>query len=276
MPKFPSFLLIVLLATSSLVLVNSANAQMQKPDVPEFTVFYMDYSYNLQPQTTIDQYTGRNVTTDYSYRVDNRTVTFTIKNQQFTPYTDSSGNLIKLIYNIRYKGPYGNDTNWNYYPDTSRTYGLYTGVFPETSASKTQTTTIQIRLAELASYPTGTPAIPSDAEIEFQVQAIEGYITSKNTGLTAGNFMGFEGERSDWSSTQTIFTEQNPQAPTPAPACSLDSSVVPMQQETLTIVTSPFDWRNLAIAVLAAALAASTSVALILKKKTSPQKTVKA
>jgi len=131
MQKFPSFLLILLLAASSLVLVNLAKAQMQKPDVPQFTVSYMDYSYNVQPQTTIDQYTGRNVTADYSYRVDNRTVTFTIKNQQFTPYTDSSGNLIKLYYNIRYKGPYGNDTNWNYYPDTSRTFGLYTGVSPK-------------------------------------------------------------------------------------------------------------------------------------------------
>jgi len=106
----------------------------------------------------------------------------------------------------------------------------------------------------LTSYPTGTPRIPSDAEIEFQVQAIEGYVTSKYTGLTAGNFMGFEGERSDWSRTQTVFTEENPQALTPAPSCSLDPSVVPMQLDTLNVDTSPFDWRNLAIAVLAAAL----------------------
>ncbi len=273
MQKFPSVFLIILLAASSLLLVNSVKAQMQKPDVPEFTVKYVDYSYYVAPQTTINQFTGQNIPTDYGYLVDNRTVVFTIKNQQFTPYTDSSGNLIKLYYNFQFKGPFG--TDWANYPNTGSSYGFYNGVFPDTSSSKTQTTIILIRLADLASYPDGTSSIPPNSEIQFQVQAIEGYIKSEHTGMLAGNFMSFVGERSDWSTTQTVIVNEDTSTPEPSATPQETSMGKQMQQETLNTATPAFDWRNLAIAVLAAALALSTFATLLLRRKTLPQKTAK-
>ena len=56
-------------------------------------------------------------------------------------------------------------------------------------------------------------------------------------------------------------------APEPSVAPQRDSTVEPMQQDTLNAVTAEFDWRNLTIAGLVAALAISTSTAVLMKKK---------
>lgn len=68
-----------------------------KPSVPEFTLKYLDYSYDVPPTYGIDQYTGENVTVKYGYHVDNRSIEFTFKNQPFAPYTDSSGTTLNYI-----------------------------------------------------------------------------------------------------------------------------------------------------------------------------------
>ena len=59
-----SLLLIVLLAVSSLIIAKPAFAQtIPTPSVPEFTVQNVVYISYLAPITTIDPYTGQNVTT---------------------------------------------------------------------------------------------------------------------------------------------------------------------------------------------------------------------
>ena len=103
-----SVLLVVILAVSSLIMVESASAQSTpKSFVPTFTVQYIVYTSYIAPTTTINPYTGQNETTSYGSQVDNQTMEFTIKNQPFIPYTDSSGNYIGLYYNFRFKGHYG-------------------------------------------------------------------------------------------------------------------------------------------------------------------------
>ena len=77
------------------------------PSVPQFTVKYVDLSYNVAPTTTTNPFTGQQTTNDNGYYVDNRTLIFTINNQPFTPYQNSSGNEISMYYNFRAKGHYG-------------------------------------------------------------------------------------------------------------------------------------------------------------------------
>jgi hypothetical protein len=203
--KVLSLLLIATLAVSGLFTILPVNAQtIPKPSVPQFTVKYFDRSYDIPPTYGIDQYTGKTVVTKTGEHVDNRTLVFTIKNQPFTPYNDSNGNYITTYYYFRYKGQYG--TEWLYYPDLSHTYGYYTGIFPDISASKSLYTTITMPLSSLVNYPNDKPEIPTGVQTELQVQAIIGYLDIGSTGMLAGGFYGFTGERSDWSTTQTIFT----------------------------------------------------------------------
>jgi len=91
---------------NSLQLVSALNTI---PSVPEFTVRYVDRSYDTVPTYEVDQYTGKTVIAKPSEHVDNRTVEITIKNQAFTPFTDDSGNEINLFYDVRYKGSFGQE-----------------------------------------------------------------------------------------------------------------------------------------------------------------------
>src|SRR5512138_1279460 len=115
--KSSAFALIILVAISSLALLafKPASAQtIPNPSVPEFTVRYADFSYDVSPTYGIDQYTGKTIIVKMAEHVDNKTIELTVKNQPFTPHNDSSGNPIDLYYNFRFKGSYG--SAWSYYP----------------------------------------------------------------------------------------------------------------------------------------------------------------
>jgi hypothetical protein len=197
--KMPFCAVFAILLLSAPLITSNVSASISKPSIPEFSMKYADYSYDIPPTYGIDQYTGKTVITRHGEHVDNRTIEFKIKNQPFTP----QGIYKTLYYNFRYKGPYGN--SWSCYPDTSHTYGYYTGTFPDTSASNLDYTIISISIPSLTSYQPGTLGISTGVMIEWQVQAIKGYVNYTPTGMLAGGFCGFAGERSDWSDTQTII-----------------------------------------------------------------------
>lgn len=100
-------LIIILVASSSTLLLPVS--AMNQPSVPEFTLKYVDYSYDTPVTYGTDPYTGQTIVTNPSNHVDNRTVQIVIKNQPFTPYTDGNGIAINLFYNVRYKGSFGED-----------------------------------------------------------------------------------------------------------------------------------------------------------------------
>jgi hypothetical protein len=179
---------------------------LPKPSVPEFTLTYVDLSYDVPPTYGTDQYTGKTIITQDGYHVDNRSIQFTIKNQPFTPYTDANGTQIGLYYNFRVKGAYA--TEWSrYYPFaengiTTRRYGgIFGGNSTESPAdfaqSNAQYTTISIAIGTLL-YD-----VPTEATLEFQVQALIGYMEPTDYML-AGHVYVFKGETSGWSETQTI------------------------------------------------------------------------
>ena len=215
-----SELILTLLVASTLLLVPLTNAQtIPAPSSPEFTVRYVDYSYDVPPKYGIDQYTGNNVTVQAGYHVDNRSIEFTIKNQQFTPYTDSNGNNIQLYYNFRYKGNYGDD--WTYYPldSNGRSVFHYGGIFVEVTptayvASNSDYSVLELSLNLLGSGYGQTP--PNGVEVNFEVQALIGYFSYDQYG-----YFNFSGKLSDWSTAQTITigeTSSPSTSPTPSPS----------------------------------------------------------
>jgi hypothetical protein len=211
MSKRATLLLITVLAVSSLIIVSSAFAQsITKPSIPEFTAEYVDYSYDIAPTYTTDPYTNNTVIQTYGSHVDNRTVVITIKNEPFTPFTDSNGNTINLFYNVRYKGTFGQDwtemyggerTVWYNYDDPDNNYGY-----------KIQNYASQNTVVVMAS-----PA--QQGQMDIQVEALQGY-TNRTTidGHIFFSVVGytFYGEESGWSSTQTIAIGGS-QTPTPSP-----------------------------------------------------------
>jgi hypothetical protein len=172
-----------------------------KPSVPEFTVKYVDRSYDTQPTYSVDQYTGQKVVTEPSQHIDNRTIEITIQNQPFTPFTDISGNTINLLYSVRYKGSFG--VEWvAMFGERAAWAGVYdpyaTWGYP-TQDYSSQSTTIVFKL----------PWNIVDGCMDIQVEALEGY-TSKVANESVGGALWavyeypFFGEESGWSSTQTL------------------------------------------------------------------------
>jgi len=216
--KGVSLLLLVILAVSSLMVIESTNAQStSKPSVPEFTAKYVDRSYDTQPTYGLDQYTGKTVITKPSEHVDNRTIEITIKNQLFAPFTDQNGNNINLLYNVQYKGAFGE--NWtsmfgerSEWAGTFDPYGTY-GYPPQDSSS--QYTTISYSL----------PWNIVDGQMDIQVEALKGY-TSRTIDPSRAHIIWavfeytFYGEESEWSNTQTVTIGEaststpNPTSPT--------------------------------------------------------------
>jgi hypothetical protein len=230
--KWFSLLLVVILAASSLMMIESANAQStSKPSVPEFTAKYVDRSYNTQPTYGLDQYTGKTVITKPSEHVDNRTIEIEIKNQLFAPFTDQNGNNINLLYNVQYKGSFGK--NWtsmfgerSEWAGTVDPYGTYG--FP-TQDSSSQYTTISYSL----------PWNVVDGKMDIQVEALKGYTNrtidpSRAHILWSVYIYTFYGEESGWSNTQTV-TIGGASASTPNPTSPTTSTLTP----TSTLTKSP-------------------------------------
>jgi hypothetical protein len=111
MRKRATLILTAVLASSSLIIVNSAFAQsMFKPSVPEFTLEYIDNSYDVPPQPTssTDPYTNKTTTTTIpGYHVKNQTIELTIKNQPYP--TNIDGNKTSLTYLIQIKPHFSED-----------------------------------------------------------------------------------------------------------------------------------------------------------------------
>jgi hypothetical protein len=167
------------------------------PSVPEFTVELVDTSYDVPTTYSTDPYTGKQVTHE-GYHVARRTIEVKIKNQPFTPFTDSDGREIKFYYNIRIKGHY---EEWG--SDFDDVYG--SGEMPTQSNSEytvisyNSEGTYSFNLAPVSRMLEVSP----NGEIDFQVKALVGY---RYEAVTVPGFHGwfFEGEESGWSNTQTI------------------------------------------------------------------------
>jgi len=246
MRKSTTLLLIIVLALSSLVMVGSALAQtIPKPSIPEFTVdFFFDNPYNIPPRYDIDPYTGKDVIMEPGYHVQEKIVEVMIKNQPFTSYSDTTGNVISLYYSIRIKGSFG-DSWW--YPD----YSDYMQVDDEGERVNyngadqySDYTVIDYGLVG----NNGTRAllnldISDGGKVDFQVQAFIGYkirvndpsvlgIPVYDPTITPHHFV-FTGELSGWSSTETLSIGDS-SASSPQPTTPTSLTPTPYYEPQLT------------------------------------------
>ena len=225
-----SLLLVVILAVSSLMTVESVSAQsIPKPSVPDFSVKIISNPY-LVPQTnSTDPYTGQ-VTIYPSYINENKSIVVTVKNQQFVSTQLSAGNWTNLYYNLRFEGHFIKN-DWTYYP-----------LAPESgyiNASQMDYTVIPIPTYLLpATYSNGT-------QIDFQVQALIGYDEPRYAGFSTNTpepvpiFIGynFTGESSDWSPSETLVFGE-PLNSTPTSSSSPTPTVPEVPSWTIPLLLS--------------------------------------
>jgi hypothetical protein len=220
---------VVMLAVSSLIIVESAYAQpITKPSVPQFTLNFVDASYIVPTTYSKDPYTGENVTHP-SYFVENKTIEVTIKNQPFTRYS-SNGQIIDLYFNMRTKGHY--EENW------TNSYNI-DDVYP--NQTNTEYTVLLFRsqgngyfLISNSAYSASHAGFyaPSNGQVDFQMEAMIGSIHRDASQFLAP--WGFYGETSGWSNTQTITIPENSNSTSPLPNPTFPTPTVP-EVPSLTI-----------------------------------------
>ena len=221
MRKGIAFLIVLSIAESSLIMIESAHAQtIPVPSVPQFTAKFIDASYN---ETSTDPYSGQLVT----QFVLNRTIDVTIENQPLATYNSSR---TSFYYNIRMKGHF--ETTWTNVSTPSK--GL---LLPSSS----KTTVYSYTEGEFYNAPPAfeignfffQPNPNNTAEIDIQVEALIGSLQPavNPQGIPSrwtDNFIGLE---SGWSNTQTISIPQLSPSETP--------TLTPTETPTLTIAPTP-------------------------------------
>ncbi|HCW07555.1 MAG TPA: hypothetical protein DGG95_09360 [Cytophagales bacterium] len=250
MGKYISLFLVVALTFSSLLMIEPINAEtIPKPSVPQFTVKYVDLSYDVPTTTSIDQYTGQTIT-HQGYHVENETLQLTIKNQPFTSYIDNGQN-ISFYYNIRAKGYFSDQWIEFYSPDNG---------YP--TESRVDFTTITIVLGENSRFG----YTPPNSKIDFQVQALIGSV-HRISNITAGNQSPlemfpwiFDGQTSSWSNTQTVTIPKSSTVSTsPAPTESQ-----PNVGPTSSPISSHNDGLFMALAFVAIAILVFSLITVLL------------
>jgi hypothetical protein len=222
MGKRAVLLLIAVLAASNLLMVGSVFAQSTPtPSVPEFTLKLEAHPYDLPPVYETNPYTGDTVMTEESYRVENKSIVVSIKNQPFP--TSFNGVNCYLYYYVRVKGHF--EESWS--------------VLMRLYASDTEYTTKTYILEDDHELNYKLEGIDSGGEVDFQVKAKAGYdsqvwITDHPTlvGPLSGHYEAgiAMGEESDWSNTQTIKVPANE---------PLSSTTTPTPSQTPTATQTP-------------------------------------
>ena len=247
-----SLLLVIVLAVSSLIMIESAFAQtpppspvpIPKPSVPEFSVKFIDLSYTTPTTYYIDPYTGQNVTHLGSY-IANKTIEVTIKNQPFAPYFipyDDTGRgwYISLHYNIRVKTHH--EENWTNLYLLEDIPCLSENVPSKSVSEYTVLSYNSYQPISENTYIMGGKKIdfPPGSQVDFQVESLAGYIQRIwNPNFTSQLDMYpyvFTGESSGWSNIQTIIISATSTSPSPSPAIPEFSSwAIPL---LLTIIVA--------------------------------------
>jgi hypothetical protein len=180
-----TWLLVILLLTSLLVLtITPANVQAaSKPSVPQFTIKLVDYYYDTPPSTTTitNPFNGEKTTTTITpgHHIEDKRIEITVKNQPFTPYTDTNGNKCNLYYTIEYKGHFG-DYWGRWCLELEQTKSQYT---------------ISPLMHSIDNYAAGD-------QLDFRVKAKIGYLQESGNPLMADRVVS--DVTSGWSKIQTF------------------------------------------------------------------------
>jgi hypothetical protein len=186
-------ILIIAMSCLTLLIVKPVIAQtIPKPATPQFSIQYVDYSYDIPATNSTDPYTGQQILHPSQHIVDIR-IEGKIKNQPFTPYSlpppngSISGN-VGFYYNVRYKGHFGND--W------TEIYGYHNVDFISQNYS-----------SEYTNFTIYWQEFPEGSQIDYQVKAMIGFEGRTYIGPYPQPII--IGEESDWSNTLTLFFTKN-------------------------------------------------------------------
>ncbi len=194
--KIVALLLTLTIVMPSLILltIKPANAQtIPKPSVPEFTLRFIDSSYDIPATTSKDPFNGQQIITP-SRHVEQWSIEIRIKNVDFIPIKiqDSNNNTIDAVfcYVIQWK-PRFSDNGW------FTLFEAFYSYLPQSSGAETirrinmtmPTNNEQFDVSEWSRY------IPTDSQLNFRVKAMIG---------GPNDVYNFKGEESDWSNTQTL------------------------------------------------------------------------
>ena len=199
--KYVILCLVVILTVSSLIIVESVNAELiPKPSVPQFTVTLLE----------------------------NNSVQLSIKNQ---PFDANNSHNYSFVYDVRITNFLGNWTDL-YNADDGYPYQSnsdYTNFFYKIADSPSYYPT---------AFTLEGKAIPTNGQVTFQVKAMIGY---RDRGTFSNGMMPyvFKGESSDWSNNQTITILENSSSLTPTesmPNFGPTSSPIPSyNDQTVTL-----------------------------------------
>ena len=241
------FILIMAVSSLSLIMVKPANAQtIPASTTPQFTVKFVNASYTV---TTTNSYTGQSQT----QLINNNSIEIMIRNQPFD--YSNNGLPYQIYFNVRAKPHFSNADNWTeVYPLENLTssqadengfpYAWY--LLPESPPQSNQGYTtiafpvIPTEVYEASGYdvqrpytghnawlPTFLDAIPSGAQLDFQIQALVGHNSTywyiqhpffPTIGGYSASAVAYD-SASGWSGTQTItIGETTSTSPTPTTA----------------------------------------------------------
>ncbi len=295
MRKLLSVVLILALAASNLIIVESATAQsIPKPSIPEFTVKLIDNSYNVPATYSTDPYTGEKRLVEPAHRTNNGSIQLWITNQK---YTYSNGSTFHIYYLVRTKGHY-EDTWYFTYPSLNRrlisSESNEDAVFIDSQPLQSDSKYTVLSLGVHSPNPADSARVyPSGAKVDIQVQAIVGHDSQyfQPDKVSSWTFhppyTGYYADAiaydvsSDWSNTQTIaisWSDSSPQAPTPMPSQltsnptatafpTQNPSETPLQPDVQIGFMFAFDWWQISTIALAVVVVVLLVVVGVLFRK---------
>lgn len=199
-----AFTLVIILVTSSLLLIPYVSAQStHTPSAPDFTLKLVQYPYDVAPVATVEPFTGKTVTLQEGYHVENRSVEVTIANPSFDP----NAGYGLIFYSVDWKGHF--DTNWYSFTVRASCCEVDTSDinFPFIDANA-PFTVVTIGLGDNTQTSNTIKNVPADGQIDFRVKTslgrYERVYTPAIPPFGEGYYDVFNGETSEPSNIQTI------------------------------------------------------------------------
>jgi hypothetical protein len=287
MGKSVAILLSLVLAMSVFIfLAFESTSGLPKPSVPEFTVKFVDNSYDVPPKYAINSYTGKTEMIEAGYHIQNQSIEFTIKNQAFTSYHNENNSVVGLYYSLHIKGHFqegfGEPTINKYIYRSDGDYTVIDCGLPGYNGSIPYSGDVWL----------GGYGNMSGGQVDVQVKALIGYYTIIhgtpspadvfNHGVPSESEV-FTGEASEWSSTQTITIDDSASTTTsnPSPSSSSPTSTAsasPTQNPNATPEPSVVEtgvlfglgWEEIALIILSVAVVGL--IALVVFQRRSNKK----
>jgi hypothetical protein len=263
MIKFGALMFIVLMMAT--LAVTDLVCAFSTPSTPQFTVRFVDYSYDISPSYGIDPYNGQTVMKYSGDHIYNKTLEITIQNQPFTPSGDTT-----LYYNVRIKGAF--EQGWR------ELFGVpCDGMTADAGNYRIQNYAGQTTFIRYT-LPWNTP---STGRVDVQVQALVGTpVISANCRIIFSEYSyGFNGVKSSWSNTQSVSIGENAATANP-PAIPYTASTptlspptqTPITPETQAESTIRSDWESVALVIFAITTALLVVVVIFQHKNRGKQR----